>query len=201
MAEKARRVKQEIRSASVPLRPPQRNEKKFLSVVINAVLAREINAPSGVEPIEWILLTSLPINVAQNALDVIAWYLCRWQIEVFFKILKSGCAIEELQLQTLDRLMPCFVLYMTMFGRHCPEMPCTAVFEDEEWRAVYIVVHRQPPPVIPPNLDTMIKMIAGLGGFLNRKKDGFPVPQTIWIGLQRAKDFVVAMEALNASKG
>ena len=93
------------------------------------------------------------------------------------------------------------ILYMTMLGRHCPEMPCTAVFEDEEWQAVYIVTHRRPPPVIPPNLNTMIKMVAGLGGFLNRKQDGFPGPQTIWIGLQRTKDFVIAMEALNASKG
>ena len=88
---KARRVTQEIRSASVPLRPPQRNEKKLPSVVINAVLAREINAPFGVEQIEWILLTSLPIDTAQNTLNVITWYLCRWQIEIFQNFKKRVC--------------------------------------------------------------------------------------------------------------
>ena len=132
-----------------------------------------------------------------------------WNIEVFFKILKSGCEVEELQLQTLDRLKPCLALYiiitwrilsMTMLGRSCPDMPCTAVFDDEEWHAVYRVVHRSPPPEIPPNLNAMIRMVASLGGFLNRKGDGHPGAQTIWIGLQRTKDFVIAMEALDASR-
>ncbi len=88
-----------------------------------------------------------------------------------------------------------------MLGRSCPEMPCTAIFDEEEWQAVYRVIHRSPPPNIPPNLNTMLRMIAGLGGFLGRKSDGDPGAQTIWIGLQRTKDFVVAMEALNASGG
>jgi hypothetical protein len=92
------------------------------------------------------------------------------------------------------------ILYLTMLGRNCPHIPCTTVFEDEEWHAVYRVTYHKPPPDIPPDLNTMIKMIASLGGFLNRKSDGSPGPKTIWIGLQRTRDFVIAMEALNASK-
>ena len=122
----------------------------------------------------------------------------------FFRILKSGCRVEELQLEKLQRLEPALafymiiawrVLFLTMLGRECPEMPCDVVFDEAEWQAVYLVTQRQPPPDTPPSLDSMVRMIATLGGFLDRKCDGFPGPQTLWIGLQRAADFVLALEA------
>lgn len=204
---KERRVKQEVRAISVCLKAPK-NKGHLPDVVINAVYAKEIDAPLDVEAIEWLLLTSLPIDTGEKALRVIEWYLCRWQIEIFFKVLKSGCAVEELQLKTLDRLKPCMALYMIvawrvlyimMLGRRCPEMPCSAVFEEEEWQAVYVVVHRKPPPKKPPDMNSMVMMVASLGGFLCRKSDGFPGPKTVWIGLQRTKDFVIAIEAQKAS--
>jgi hypothetical protein len=82
-----------------------------------------------------------------------------------------------------------------MLGRDCPEMPCDTVFAEEEWKAVYLVTQRKAPPEEPPSLDSMVRMIATLGGFLNRKSDGFPGPKTLWIGLQRIPDFVLALEA------
>jgi hypothetical protein len=127
-----------------------------------------------------------------------------WGIEVYFKVLKSGCRVEQLQLETRERLEPALalymiiawrVLYLTMLGRDCPEMPCDAVFGDEEWKAVYLVTQCKAPPPEPPSLDTMVRMVATLGGFLNRKSDGFPGPKTLWIGLQRIPDFVLALEA------
>jgi hypothetical protein len=93
------------------------------------------------------------------------------------------------------------VRYLTMLGRECPDMPCDAVFADEEWRAVYIVVKREPPPDTPPPLNTIVRMVASFGGFLNRKHDGFPGAKSLWIGLQRTRDFVLAMEAQHASQG
>ena len=128
--------------------------------------------------------------------------------QLFFKILKSGCQIEELQLEKLERLEPALafymiiawrVLYLTMLGRSCPELPCNVMFADEEWQALYIVAKRQTPPQVPPSLNEMVRMVAGFGGFLNRKNDGFPGPQTLWIGLQRCRDFVLAMEAQRAT--
>lgn len=85
-----------------------------------------------------------------------------------------------------------------MLGRQCPELPCDVAFEQEEWQAIYIVTTRKAPPDQPPGLDQMIRMLASFGGFLNRKKDGFPGPQSLWIGLQRCRDFVLAMEAQQA---
>ena len=95
---KARRVKQEILAKRVLLKPPYRKVEKMSAVEINFFIAREIEAPEGTKPIEWVLLTSLPIDTREQALQVIEYYLCRWQIEVYFKVLKSGCKVEELQL-------------------------------------------------------------------------------------------------------
>jgi hypothetical protein len=86
-------------------------------------------------------------------------------------------------------------LYLALLGRECPQMPCDTVFADEEWRAAYLVTQRKPPPEQPPSLDTMVRMVASLGDFLNRNSDGFPGPKTLWIGLQRIPGFVLALEA------
>jgi hypothetical protein len=87
------------------------------------------------------------------------------------------------------------VLFLTVLARDCPDMSCDVVFETAEWQAVYLVSERKAPPKTPPSLDRMVRMVAGFGGFLNRKGDGFPGPQTLWIGLQRAADFVLALDA------
>ena len=88
------------------------------------------------------------------------------------------------------------ILYLTMIGRECPELSCSVLFDQEEWEAVYLVTQRKLPPKEPPTVNEVIRWIAGFGGFLNRKGDGFPGPQTMWIGLQRMKDFVVGIAAV-----
>jgi hypothetical protein len=201
---KARHIVQTLQAVPVTLKAPYRPGERLPDVEVTALLAKEVDPPAGEEPITWLLLTSVSIDTAEQALEVLQWYLCRWQIEVFFRILKSGCKVEELQLEHIERLEPALafymiiawrVLYLTMLGRTCPELPCNVVFADEEWQAVYIVAKREAPPEVPPSLNDMIRMVAGFGGFLNRKGDGFPGPQTLWIGLQRTRDFVLGMEA------
>ena len=200
----ARTVHQQIKVVRVTLKAPPRPDRTLADVTVTALLATELNPPAGEDPLEWLLLTNLPVQTPEQASEKLLWYLCRWQVEVYFKVLKSGCRIEELQLETRERLEPALafymiiawrVLYLTMLGRECPELSCDAVFADEEWRAVYLVTQRKPPPAQPPSLDTMVRMVASLGGFLNRKRDGFPGPKTLWIGLQRVPDFVLALEA------
>ena len=127
---------------------------------------------------------------------------------MFFKVLKSGCQVEKLQLEHIDRLEPALALYfiiawrvlfLTFLGRVCPDLPCDVVFETQEWRAVYLVTHKTLPPEQPPSLNEMVRMLATLGGFLNRKGDGPPGSKTLWIGLQRMRDFVLAFEAHDAA--
>ncbi len=209
-ARPARPVTQQLKAVRVTLKAPARPDRTLPEVSVTALLASEINPPPGEAPLRWLLLTNLPVENAEQALEKLSWYLCRWQVEVYFKILKSGCKIEQLQLETRDRLEPALafymiiawrVLFLTHLGRDCPELPCDAVFAEEEWQAVYLVTQRQPPPTEPPSLDTMVRMVAGLGGFLNRKGDGFPGPQTMWIGLQRTADFVLALQAQRDASG
>lgn len=201
---RARTVSQQVKVVRVTLKAPSRPDRTLPDITVTALLATEIDPPADEDPLDWVLLTNLPVDTPEQAIEKLRWYLCRWQIEVFFRILKSGCHVEDLQLEKRERLEPALafymiiawrVLYLTMLGRQCPEMPCDTVFADEEWKAVYLVSERKPPPDEPPSLDTMVRMVAGLGGFLNRKRDGFPGPQTIWIGLQRAADFVLALDA------
>jgi hypothetical protein len=200
----ARTVHQQLKAVRVILKAPWRPDRVLPDIEATAILATEPHPPAGEQPVEWLLLTNLPVQTPEQAIEKLQWYLCRWQIEIYFRILKSGCRVEELQLEKRERLEPALafymiiawrVLFLTMLGRECPEMSCDVVFDTAEWQAVYLVTQRQPPPETPPSLDRMVRMVAGLGGFLDRKCDGFPGPQTLWIGLQRAADFVLALDA------
>lgn len=197
-------VTQTLKATRVELQPPQRYGHSLDSVEVTVVLAQETRPPKGEEPVTWILLTNLPVTTVDQAIEKIGWYLCRWQIEIYFKILKSGCKLEKLQLEHIERLRPALalymivawrVLYLTVMGRECPELPCDVVFETSEWQAVYLVATKTRPPAKPPTLNTIVRMVAGFGGFLARKHDGEPGPQSMWIGLQRTRDFVLTLEA------
>jgi hypothetical protein len=199
-AKSARTAKMTVQARRVTLRAPWRPGQKLPDLEVNAVLVREIDPPDGEPPIEWLLLTSLPVGTFSQACDAIHYYTCRWEIEVFFRVLKSGCTVEELQLETFERFTNCLALYLIVawrvlfvmrLGRECPEMPCEAAFTEAEWRAVHQIVKGKPAAAMP-SLGAMMIMIAELGGYLNRKHDGPPGPQTIWIGLQRARDFALA---------
>jgi hypothetical protein len=205
---KARRVLQSLRAMRVQLRPPYRPDKKLAPVEVTAILAEEQAPPAGEDPIQWLLLSSLPVENFAEAHEKIQWYLCRWQIEVYFHILKNGCKVEELQLQSRERIEVALalylivawrVLYLTRLGRTVPDLCCEVAFSPQEWQAAYLVSKRQRPPAEPPRLQEILTLVAGLGGYLARKGDGPPGPKTIWIGLQRVRDFVFALEARDAS--
>lgn len=202
-----RRVVQSLRATRVVLRAPYRPDKKLKAVEVTAILAREDNPPAGEDPVEWLLLSNLAVESFQQASEKVQWYLCRWQIEVFFRILKSGCKIEQLQLQSRERLEVALalylivawrVLYLTRLGRTVPDLCCEVAFSPQEWQAVYIVSTRKKPPSQPPRLAEVLALVAGLGGFLARKGDGPPGPKAIWIGLQRTRDFVLALQTRDA---
>lgn len=203
-ARQARTTEVSVRSASVTLKAPSRKGKKLPDVKVNLVLVREDDPPEGEEPIEWMLVTSLPIRTINQILAVVEYYCCRWEIEICFRILKSGCRVEELQLETTDRVSACLTLYLivtwrvqflTMLGRECPDLSCEAVLSPDEWRAVYTIVTHEPAPKKPPTLGELIPLIASLGGYLNRNHDSPPGPKAMWIGIQRMRDFALAWNA------
>ena len=198
---KAKKVIASVKAKRLRLYPPNRKGMKLAVVEVSVIMLKEINPPKGEEPIEWIILTSLPVNTLEEALTIIQWYVCRWQIEIYFRILKSGCKVQELQLEWADRIKPAVALYMIiawrifyylMLGRKYPNLPCDAVFEEQEWKSVYVIVKAKEPPQEAPQLGEMINMIAKLGGYLGRKHDGPPGPKTLWIGFQRMADFALA---------
>ena len=203
---KARDLTQTVQAVTVTVQPPKRpaGSEPLGPVTLHAVLVREVAPPAGEKPVEWLLLTSLPVDTLEAAMRVVGDYLCRWQVELYFKVLKSGCRVEKLYLTTRDRLKNVLalyliiawrVLYLAQVGRACPELPCTALFSEAEWQAVVMVVTKKPPPATPPSLDTVVRMIAGFGGFVGRRGDGSPGITSLWIGLQRAMDYARAYEA------
>ena len=195
-ARSAREAKVRVRAVAVPLRPPARKGATLPAVSVNAVLVSEENPPPGAEPVEWLLLTSLPIGTFADVRAVIEYYCCRWEIEVYFRVLKGGCRVEDLQLETTERIEACVALYMIvawrvlyvlMLGRECPDMRCDAVLSEAEWKSVYRIATDVRPPKGVPRLGEMVRLIASLGGYLGRKHDGPPGPRAIWIGLQRMR--------------
>jgi hypothetical protein len=193
-----------VRTVQTLLRPPQRpGQAKLPPVPVQAILAREEKPPQGEEPIEWLLITNLPAATFHEACKGIGYYCCRWEIEIYFRVLKGGCQVEELQFQDEERFAVCValylivawrVLYVLMLGRQCPAMRCDGVFTAAEWQSVYVIENNRPAPSIPPPLAEIIPLIARLGGYMGRKHDGPPGPKTMWIGLQRMRDFALAWE-------
>jgi hypothetical protein len=185
-----------VRATTVTLRPPHRTGAALAPVTVTAVVAREESPPAGTEPVEWLLLTDLPAADFAAAARVIEFYAGRWWIEVYVRILKSGCHIEDLQLETAARVQNGLaaylvvawrVLFVTMAGRECPAVPCDAVFDAAEWEAVYAAVTRRAVPDEAPPLAAMVALVARLGGYQGRVNDGPPGPKAIWIGLQQMR--------------
>jgi len=184
-----------IRFAKVTLNAPKGYGSRD-AITLWAVYVTEKGNPSVEEPIEWMLLTTAEVHTFEEAQKRVEWYSGRWGIEVYHRTLKTGCRIKDRQLETADRLETCLgvdmvvawrIYYLTMLGREKPDLPCTVFFQDIEWKALCCYVNKTPvPPEKPPSISKMVFMIAGLGGHLGRKGDGFPGTQTLWRGLLKA---------------
>jgi hypothetical protein len=205
----ARQATVEVRACTVMLRGAYRPDRKLPDLRVNVVFVREINAPTGEEPISWLLLTSLPIDSVDDVLRVIKAYCLRWMIEVFFRVLKQGCRIEWRRFETYDRverylavalIVAWRVLYVTRLGRDFPDLDCEAVFEPSEWKAVYQVTQKRKPPKTPPKLQEMVRMVAQLGGYVNRTRADEPGAETIWKGLQRVHDLATCWDLFGPGK-
>jgi hypothetical protein len=202
----ARTAQLEVRFGAVELRAPKHG-RRMANVRLWAVWARETGAPAGIEPVEWMLLTSLPVQSVEAACEKLEWYTRRWGIEVFHRTAKSGCQIETRQLGHADRIEACLaidlvvawrIFHLTKLGRETPDVPCTVYFEQIEWQALVGFIRKDPvPPPKAPSLREALRMVASLGGFLGRKCDGEPGTQTLWLGLQRLDDISEAWKVFS----
>lgn len=168
------------------------------------LVAKEMNPPAGTDPVVWRLLTNRQAETPEAVAELIDWYRARWEIELFFHVLKNGCKVEALQLGALEGLQRALALYMITswrvarlmrLGRICPELDAELMFDRDEWQAAYLL-NKKKPPATAPRLNEVIRLIAKLGGFLARQADREPGVKTIWIGLQRVTDFAIGVKFL-----
>lgn len=196
----ARTATVQIGWTSVQLMPPQDYPRPAAAPrpTLQLVVVEEREPPAGVKPLRWLLWTTLPVTSWDEALAVVQMYEKRWLIERYHYVLKSGCGIEALQLETAERLeralaVCCIVawrlLWLTYTARETPAVPCTEILARHEWEALVGTVQgRAVVPTEPPSVREAVRMIAQLGGFLARTGDGEPGVKTIWRGLIRLDD-------------
>jgi len=199
----ARQAKLAVRTAAVTLRPPQR-KKHLPRVRVWAVFAREIDPPAPADALEWMLLSTCPVQDEKDAYERLQWYARRWGIEVYHRILKSGCRVEARQLEEARRLQNCLAIdmvvawrihYLTTLGRETPDVPCTVYFTDSEWKALTTFAnHTKTPPATPPSLNEAVRLLGKLGGHLGRAHDGEPGSEVLWRGMARLADIEMAYD-------
>ncbi len=201
----ARQAQVRLRWQAVTLHPPKRRAKEHLPpVTLWAVWAIEEQPPPDVEALDWLLLSSLPVTTLAQAQEKLDWYQARWTIELWHKVLKSGCAFEQRQLASAENLRRGLVLYSviawrilygTVLARVAPAVPCSVLLDVAEWQALYCAIHKTPvPPDQPPTLAQAVRWIAELGGFLGRRGDGQPGVLVLWRGLTRLVDLTLMFQ-------
>lgn len=198
--DRTRQVRQSVQALTLEIKSRHGADK----TTINAIYLKEIDPPQGEKPVIWCLLTSLPISSCEEIVKVVSYYLCRWEIEVFFKTFKSGCKVEEKSLRTADRLYPLFSLFLIIawrinfllhLSRVLPTISCVYFFEDSEWKAGYMAALRTKiPPTAPPTLHEMVGYVARLGGHLGRKIDKPPGVKAIWTGICKLTNYADAWD-------
>ena len=202
--QKARQVRQQLwaRRVDIPA-------GKTATVEVTCIVACEVGAPAGTAPVHWRLLTNRVASTLDQVIELIDWYRARWEIEMFFNILKNGCAIEALQLSGVDRLERALALFMVVSwriahlmrtGRTCPDLEAALFFDSDEIRGAYLLTKKKPPSQAP-RINEVLRLIATLGGFLARKGDGEPGVKTIWLGLQRVMDAATTLKAVRVENG
>lgn len=205
----ARTAKLEVRALTLTLKPPHARSS-LPPVTCQVVLAEEVQGPGDDSDVSWLLITSLPITTPEEVLKIVDYYAARWVIEVYFRVLKTGCRVEQMQLERVRRIQNALAFYqiiawrllsITHLNRQIPEAPCTVVFAEDEWKAVWQVVAKKPLPAEPPSLGKFIRLLAQLGGYNNRAKDPPPGPQVLWTAIRRMTDFTLAWQAFGQSGG
>jgi hypothetical protein len=197
----------EVRSMAVTLVPDLAKYPHAWSMTWNLVEVWEFAPPPGVEPVHWLIWTLEPAATAEEALEVVRRYTCRWPIEEVHLVLKSGCKVEDLRLETWDGLekavtvkaaVAARIVSLRDLARETPEAPAQGVLEADEVEV--LVSHFSKAKAIAAaelTIGQAVLWIGRLGGHLNRKGDGMPGVRTLWRGLH---DLTLLVAGFRAAK-
>jgi hypothetical protein len=187
-----------IKFAAVKTLPPVGKQKRYAPQVLTYIHALEIDPPLDRAPIDWKLVTNLQIDDLDAAREKLDWYALRWKMEIFHKVMKSGCCAEEARLQTAERLVKFLALvavvswrifFLSMSARAEPEAaPETALTPAEIATLDDLDAARTKPRMQSRTLAAYLLQIAMLGGYLARKHDPPPGNMVVWRGLTRLND-------------
>ena len=201
--QKRRKAKLDVRATKVTLRGPQRPGGRLAPEQMNVVEVREVDPPAGTEAIQWVLLTSWPIEELSAVLRVVKSYTRRWLIEEYHKALKSGVGVEDSQLTSVRSLQALIgilavvalrLLSLKLLNRSKPDEP---VSQDEIGpEALQLLEKAYRKPKGGWTNATVIVTIARMGGFLARKGDGRPGWKTIWQGWHKLMTMVEGVRLL-----
>src|SRR4029077_334493 len=188
----------DIKFERLHLLPPIGKQKQYPALDLTVVHAKERGKPKkNRKLIDWKLITDLPVRSLKDAKEKLQWYALRWKIEVFHKVLKSGCKAEESKLRTAERLVNlisvfCIVswriFWLTMLNRAAPNAPPNLALTDTEIRLLDHLVPDKSEPKSHKSISRYIIKIARLGGYLARANDPVPGNIVMWRGLSRLSD-------------
>ncbi len=186
---KARVAHVKLSYGSLRLWPPETAASADLRpMVVWVIRVWEPEPAQDVEPLEWVLLTSLPIQSIEQAWERVDWYRARWIVEDYHQGLKTGCRVEQRQLQSyeglrrlLGLLAPTAVrlLQLRASARQSPMLPASQTLPAE---VVQVVAAKAEVPVAQLTTQECWHTIARFGGYLGRKGDGPPGWKTLWRG-------------------
>ncbi|HSH27546.1 MAG TPA: IS4 family transposase, partial [Wenzhouxiangella sp.] len=191
---KARRCTLGLSAMRVRLQPPSRRAGAAgEEIEVNAIVARELDAPAGVKPLCWRLLTSEPIDEPDQLERVLRYYELRWRIEDYHKVWKSGVGVERQRFQAsanLERMLviTAFVavrllqLREAMLADPDEAVDCTGTLEEDQWKVLWVTTEKTALPERPPGARWAFFALARLGGFTDTKRTGRPGWATIWDG-------------------
>lgn len=185
-------------------RPKHLPEEMLAFVDVNLVHVRELEPPTDAQPVEWLLLTSQPIDTPEQILRVVDHYRARWTIEELNKAIKTGCQFESRQLEgrgLLIALAVCMPIAWQMLAlRHqsrvTPEAPASTVLSPQLLAALRTIA-RKPLPQHPTVMDVFMA-IAAVGGHIAR--NGPPGWKTLRDGLDHLFIVAAAFEARDAEE-
>jgi hypothetical protein len=188
----------DIKYEQMQVLPPVGKWKDYADLTLTVIHATECGTPRGREKIVWKLITNLPVQSLEEAIEKLNWYAMRWKIEVFHKILKSGCKAEQSKLRSSERLVNLIaifciigwrVFWLTMLHRAEPDLPPAIALETTE---VYLLDELVKPESGKSHrkatISDYIIKIARLGGYLNRAADPPPGNMVMWRGLSKLND-------------